>query len=72
MIPMIVDAAATRPITESDAPKSFVNKGRTGFLDIVELNMANMPIPHNKIKGEIAFFAMLTSINVDLCLKILA
>jgi len=48
---MIVDAAATRPITESDAPKSLVNKGRTGFFDIVELKIANMPVSTQQDKG---------------------
>ena len=39
-------------LLESEAPRAFVNSGRTGFFDIVELNIANIPVPHNSINGE--------------------
>jgi hypothetical protein len=42
-IPGIVDAAAIKPVQDSGVPRLLANKLRTGFFDIVELKMANIP-----------------------------
>jgi len=52
MIPTSVDDAATIPIIDSEAPRLFVNKGSTGFFDIVELNIASIPVPHSNINDD--------------------
>jgi len=41
-----VEAAATNPINASGVPKLSAKGFRTGFLDIVELRIANAPIMH--------------------------
>ncbi len=47
-IPGIVDAAMISPATRpASAPKLLESIGRTGFLDIVELRMANAPVRLN-------------------------
>jgi len=50
MTPGIVEAAATNPIKTSGVPKLSAKGFRTGFLDIVELRMANAPITHRTRK----------------------
>jgi len=56
MIPVTVEHPAMMPITKADAPRLSLNSGNTGFFDIVELKMANMPVPHNRMKGENILF----------------
>jgi hypothetical protein len=56
MIPTTVEEAAIRPIVDSDAPRLLVNRGNTGFFDMVELKIANIPVPHNRMKGENILF----------------
>ena len=43
-IPGIVEADATKPINSEGVPRLVANGFRTGFLDIVELRIANNPI----------------------------
>ena len=44
-IPGIVEAEATNPIQKPSGASRLVAKGsRTGFLDIVELRIANIPV----------------------------
>lgn len=43
-MPGIVEAAAIRPISRSDAPKLRAKSVSVGLLDIVELNIANRPM----------------------------
>jgi len=43
-IPGMVEAAATKPDQISGVPRLVANKFRTGFLDIVELKIANSPM----------------------------
>jgi len=43
-IPGIVEADATKPIRPSGVPRLVAKGFKTGFLDIVELNIANNPI----------------------------
>ena len=48
IIPGIVEAEATNPIQNPSGVSRFVAKGfKTGFLDIVELKIANIPIIHS-------------------------
>jgi len=49
-MPGIVEAAATIPNKYSGVPMLSANNGRAGFLDIVELKIANNPIKHNRRK----------------------
>lgn len=49
--PGMVEAAAIKPISGSDAPKLMANKVSVGLFDIVELKMANKPIPQRNRKG---------------------
>jgi hypothetical protein len=48
MFPTIVEAAAMKPTVPTGTPIDRINKGKVGFLAIVELKMANLPIRHNK------------------------
>jgi hypothetical protein len=50
-IPTMVEAAATNPKVLSGMPKDPANKGKTGLLDIVELNIASPPIRHSSKNG---------------------
>jgi hypothetical protein len=60
-IPGIVDAEATRPIQKPSGVPKLVAKGfKTGFLDIVELRIANIPIIQS-VKSML-FFASFGSI----------
>ena len=43
-MPGIVEAAAIKPISGSDAPKLIANRVNVGLLDIVELKIANKPM----------------------------
>jgi hypothetical protein len=45
-IPGTVEAPATRPSKSSGVPKLAANGFKTGFFDIVELNMAKEPTTH--------------------------
>ena len=47
--PGTVEAAAITPIKASGVPKLSANGFNTGFLDMVELRMANAPMTH-KVK----------------------
>jgi len=49
-IPGIVEAAAMNPMTASGVPRLSAKGFKTGFLDIVELRMANAPITHKNGK----------------------
>lgn len=49
-IPGMVEAEATSPIRLEGAPRLFAKGFRTGFLDIVELRIANAPITHKARK----------------------
>jgi hypothetical protein len=49
-IPGIVEAAATSPIKLKGVPRLVAKGFRTGFLDIVELRIANAPIAHSDRK----------------------
>lgn len=49
-IPGIVEAEATNPMRYEGAPRWIANGFRTGFLDIVELRIANAPTTHKAIK----------------------
>ena len=49
-IPGIVEAEATNPINVEGVPRLVAKGFKTGFLDIVELRMANAPIAHNARK----------------------
>ena len=49
-IPGMVEAEATNPIKLEGVPRLVAKGFRTGFLDIVELRIANAPITHNAIK----------------------
>jgi hypothetical protein len=53
-IPGKVDAAATMPSRSPGVPRLVAKGFRTGFLDIVELKMANDPIVH-KSKNRLLF-----------------
>ena len=55
-MPGIVEAAAINPIKYSGVPILSANNGRTGFLDMVELRIANNPIKHNKRKKMLTDF----------------
>lgn len=47
MMPGKVEAAATNPMSASGVPRLSAKGFKTGFLDIVELRMANAPMKHN-------------------------
>jgi len=49
-MPGIVDAAAIKPISGSDAPKLIANKVKVGLFDIVELKIANNPMTERYTK----------------------
>ena len=49
-MPGIVEAAATTPRRGRGVPKLFAKGFKTGFFDIVELNMANKPTTHRILK----------------------
>lgn len=51
IMPGMVEAAAIKPISGSDAPKLTANNVNVGLFDIVELKMANNPIMQRKVKG---------------------
>lgn len=51
IMPGMVEAAAIKPISGSDAPKLTANRVNVGLLDIVELKMANRPVTQRKRKG---------------------
>ena len=45
-----VEAAATNPMNASGVPSFSANGFKTGFLDMVELRIANAPIMHRIMK----------------------
>ena len=49
-IPGMVEAEATSPIRLEGVPRLVAKGFRTGFLDIVELRIANAPIVHSARK----------------------
>ena len=51
MIPVNADTPATIPTPVGVAPRCSVNKGSTGLLEMVELNIANNPEVQSKING---------------------
>jgi len=51
IIPGMVEAAAIKPISGSDAPKLIANKVNVGLFDIVELKIANKPVTERKKNG---------------------
>ena len=51
MIPVNADTPAIIPTPVGLAPRCCVNKGSTGLLEMVELNMANNPEIQSKMKG---------------------
>jgi len=53
-IPGIVDADATKPINGSGVSRLFAKGFNTGFLDIVELKIAKLPIKQ-KIQNHFSF-----------------
>jgi hypothetical protein len=53
MIPVNADTPAIIPTPVGVAPRCSVNKGSTGLLEMVELNIANKPEIQSKKKGVI-------------------
>ncbi len=51
IIPVNAETDAIKPTPEGSAPRWVENRGSTGLLDIVELNMANSPVLQSSIKG---------------------
>ena len=51
IMPGMVEAAAIKPISGSDAPKLRANNVNVGLFDIVELKIANKPITQSEKKG---------------------
>ncbi len=51
MIPVNADTPAIIPTPRGVAPRCSVNKGNTGLLEMVELNMATNPDEQSKING---------------------
>ena len=49
--PVNADTADTKPTPEGSAPKCDANRGSTGLLDMVELNMAKSPVAQSSRKG---------------------
>ena len=49
-----VEAAATNPMKASGVPRASANGFKTGFLDIVELRIANAPIMHRTAKKKLS------------------
>jgi hypothetical protein len=62
-IPGIVDADATIPSRSSGVPKLVANGLSTGFLDMVELRIANKPIMHSITKK---IFCVLVKLSIRL------
>jgi len=60
MIPTTVDAAAINPTVDTGTPSERMNKGSTGFLAIVELNIASPPVMHKSKKGEALIFVLVS------------
>jgi len=50
-MPGMVEAAAIKPISGSDAPKLIANRVNVGLFDIVELKIANKPMVERKKNG---------------------
>ena len=62
-IPGIVEAEATKPIQKPSDVSRLVAKGfKTGFLDIVELRIANVPITQSV--RNVRFLVSLTVANI--------
>ena len=49
--PVNADTADTNPTPDGSAPKCDANRGSTGLLDKVELNIAKSPVAHSRRKG---------------------
>ena len=57
-MPGIVEMEATKPTKASGVPRLVAKGFKTGFLDIVELNIANKPITQSiKKKRSLPFFS---------------
>ena len=57
-MPGMVEMEATKPTKASGVPRLAAKGFKTGFLDIVELSMANKPITQNiKKKRSLPFFS---------------
>jgi hypothetical protein len=69
MMPGMVEAAAIKPISGSDAPKLIANKVNVGLFDIVVLKIANKPMAERKKKGEdiscLVLFMILKPFTLD-------
>ena len=52
MIPTTVDAAAIKPTVETGTPIERMNKGKAGFLAIVELKIASPSMIQRSRKGD--------------------
>jgi hypothetical protein len=63
-MPTTVEAAAIKPSVDSGTPIDRINRGKAGFLAIVELKMASPPMIQSITKGEslILTFLPLTGI----------
>jgi hypothetical protein len=59
-IPTTVEAAAMNPTVETGTPIERMNKGRAGFLAMVELKIARPPMIHSIKKGEIRLFILVS------------
>jgi hypothetical protein len=66
-MPGIVEAAAIMPVKSVGVPRLTANGFRTGFLDIVELRIANVPITQKAIK-----YALLVDATFFSCLAIVS
>ncbi len=59
-MPGMVDAEATMPSRSSGVPRLFAKGFRTGFLDMVELRIANKPITQIMMKKAFAVHLVLS------------
>ena len=64
-IPGMVEAEAMSPISDEGVPRLFAKGFRTGFLDIVELKIANDPIKQRtqKTLSLLSFFKVIDRLH---------